>query len=96
VAAVVAFSPGEYFGSTVAVKDWLADYDQLLYVATTRVEYPFVSEIVQPIPENQITRFQPDSGGVQGASALSTENLVSSEYWVSLMLFLNRIKEIKF
>ena len=97
VTAAIAFSPGEYFGANVPVKKWLTDFDQLLFVATTQHEYPFVTDLIQTIPTNLLTRFQPTGGnGMQGAPALWNEEPTSNEYWMSLMLFLNKVKEAKY
>jgi dienelactone hydrolase len=98
VTAAIAFSPGEYFGSTVSVKDWFADYDRFLFVATTQHEYPFVTDLLQNIPSSaRLTRFQPSSeSSVQGAPVLWNEEASSDEYWMSLMLFLNKVKEAEY
>jgi dienelactone hydrolase len=98
ITGVVAFSPGEYFGSSTGVKNWLVDYDQLVYVATTQHEYPFVTDLLQNIPPELLTRFKPlSSNGLQGAPALWDENdAATHEYWMSLMRFLNKIRETKY
>jgi dienelactone hydrolase len=97
VTAAIAFSPGEYFGANVPVKEWLTDFDQMLFVATTQHEYPFVTDLIQTIPADLLTRFQPTSGnGMQGAPALWNEEPTSNEYWMALMLFLNKVKEAKY
>ncbi|MDR1667501.1 MAG: alpha/beta hydrolase [Bacteroidales bacterium] len=94
VTGVVAFSPGEYFGPSIAVKDWFDGFDHLLLVAATQRETPFVAELLQDIPADLLTRFQPATGnGQQGAPALWKNDSTSDEYWISLMLFLNKVKE---
>jgi dienelactone hydrolase len=97
VMAVAAFSPGEYFDNPNEVKNGLTDFDRMLWVATTRHENPFVADMLQHIPEDLLTLFQPASGnGLQGAPALWDEDAESNEYWMSLMLFLNKVKETHF
>ncbi len=94
--AVVAFSPGEYF-SPVKVKDWLKDYEKLTFVTYTKREQPFVTELIKDIPAQYLTTFLPSSGeGVHGASALWNDNPSASEYWMSLMMFVKKVKEEKY
>lgn len=94
--AVIAFSPGEYF-APVKVKDWLKDFDKLLFVASTKREIPFVTDLTKDIPAQNLTTFQPSSGdGVRGAPALWNNNDSSSEYWMSLMMFVKKVKETNY
>ena len=93
VAAVIAFSPGEYF-RPLTVKDWLKDFNQFVYVMATKREQPFVTEIVKDIPANLITQYQ--SVEIQGAPALWNDNQQAGEIWMSLMLFVKKVKEEKY
>jgi len=95
VTAVIAYSPGEYFGS-VKAKDWLVDFDNLVYVASTKREKPFVAELIKDIPAQYLTIFQPSDDGVHGAPALWKDNASANEYWMSLMMFVKRVKEEKY
>jgi dienelactone hydrolase len=95
ITAVIAFNPGEYF-APLTVKDWVTDFKQLLYIMSTKREQAFVTEIVKDIPAQLITRYQPtDDGGIQGAQALWNDNPQASEIWMSLLLFMNKVKEEK-
>jgi dienelactone hydrolase len=93
--AVIAFSPGEYF-SPVKVKDWLKDFDKLLYVTSTKREQPFVAELIGDIPAQYLTKYQPSDDGVHGAPALWNENPSASDDWMSLMMFVKKVKEEKY
>jgi dienelactone hydrolase len=96
IAAVAAFSPGEYFGPTISVREWLSGFNTLLFVATTQHEYPFVTNLLENIPQSFITRFQPSFGnGAQGIAALHDINPTSNECWMSLMVFLKKVKDTK-
>jgi hypothetical protein len=95
VTAVVAFSPGEYF-SPAAVKDWLKDFNKPAYIALTKRELSFTDELVLEIPAQFLTQFTPSGDGVQGAPALWDDNPQANEYWMSLMLFLNKVKAEKY
>jgi hypothetical protein len=95
VAAVIAYSPGEYF-SPVSVKDWLKDFDRLIYVSSSKREQPFVTELVKDIPAQFLTIYQPPGDGVRGAPALWNSHPQASECWMSLMMFINKVKEEKY
>jgi pimeloyl-ACP methyl ester carboxylesterase len=92
VTAVIAFSPGEYFGP-VAVKDWLKDFDHLLYVSSTKREQPFMAELVKDVPAHLLTTFHPSGDGVHGAPALWNDHPQSGDIWMSLMMFVKKVKE---
>ncbi len=97
VTAVIAFSPGEYFAPALMIKDKIADFDKLLFAASTKREYSFMKDLVKEIPQQNITTFQPSSGdGVHGAPALWNSNSSSGEYWMSLMMFVKKVKETKY
>ena len=95
VAAVIAFSPGEFF-RPLTVKDWFKDFNHMVYITHTRREAPFVTELINEIPANLITQFQPSGEGRHGASALWNDHPQASEIWMSLMLFINRVKEERY
>ena len=95
ITAVIAFSPGEYF-NPVTVKDWLIDYNQLTFITSTTREQPFVTELLSDIPQHFITRYQPAEGGIQGAPALWNDNPRASEIWMSLMMFINKVRKEKY
>jgi pimeloyl-ACP methyl ester carboxylesterase len=95
VAAVIAYSPGEYF-SPVSVKDWLKDFDRLIYVSSTKREQPFVAELVKDVPAQVLTIYQPPGDGVRGAPALGSSHPQAGECWMSLMMFINKVKEEKY
>ena len=88
VAGVIAFSPGEFF-VPLSVKDWLTDFNRMVYIAATRQEQPFVEALVKDIPANFLTAYQSER---RGASALWSESPQANENWMSLMLFINKVK----
>ena len=92
VTAVIAFSPGEYF-NPVTAKDWIKDFDKLLYVSSTKREQPFVTEMVKDIPAPLLTTFYPSGEGIHGASALWNDHPQSGDIWMSLMMFMAKVKE---
>ena len=94
-AAVIAFSPGEYF-TPISVKDWLKDFNRLVYVTSTKRGQPFVLELMNDIPAQYITVFQQQGEGVHGAQALWNNNPNANDLWMSLMIFINKVKEEKY
>ncbi len=88
VVAVIAFSPAEYFGDDI-VQEWISKFDKPVFAAATNREYPFVKALLEPVPPEKLTLFQPTSGiGVHGAAALWDNNPNSGEYWMSLLMFM--------
>ncbi len=97
VTAVIAFSPGEYFTPEYQLKDWLEGFDKLLFAASSKREHAYVSNLVKDLPQQSTTVFQPTSGeGVHGVQALLNSNPSSGEYWMSLMMFVKKVKETKY
>jgi len=96
VTAVIACSPGEYFKPAVTAKEWFKDFNQLLFVTSTRRELPFVTDLLSDIPPQLVTRYQSAEGGVQGAPALWGDNPQAGEIWMSLMMFMNKVRKDKY
>ena len=92
VTAVIAFSPGEYF-THLTVKDWLKDFNKLLYVTSTRRGQPFVTELAKDVPAQLLTAYHPSGNGVHGAPALWNDHPQSGDIWMSLMMFVAKVKE---
>ena len=90
--AVIAYSPGEYF-SPVKVTDWLKDFNKLLYISSTKREQPFVTELVKDIPSQFLTIYQPSGEGIRGSPALWNEHPQANDCWMSLMMFVKKVKE---
>ena len=95
ITAVIAFSPGEYF-IPLTVKDWLKDFDRMVYVSLTSREQPFVTELLKEVPTNLVTSYRQSGNGVHGASALWSDNPQANDIWMSLLLFVNKVKEERY
>jgi len=95
VVAVIAYSPGEYF-TPVNVTDWLKDFNKLIYISSTKREQPFITELVKDIPEQLLTLYQPSGDGVRGAPALWNAHPQANDCWISLMLFVKKVKDEKY
>ncbi len=88
VLAVVAFSPGEYFGDHLKVKHAIEHLDVPTFVASAKKEAPGVTLLFHGKVANYITQFVPTAPGSHGASALWTSTPNNAEYWIALTSFL--------
>ena len=95
VTAVIATSPGEYF-IPLTVKDWLNDFNKLIFVTSTKHEQPFVTELISSISPELITRYQSAEGGRQGAPALWNDSPQANEIWMSLMMFIHKVRKERY
>jgi dienelactone hydrolase len=93
VNAIIAFSPGEYFGKDLRLEDSLKTCSKPLFVAVTERENPYVKQMLTAFPEDQYTLFQPDTLGVHGARALLDDNPTKDEYWLALLMFINTLNK---
>jgi len=92
VKAIVAYSPGEYFRKYFVLHDVLQNIDKPIYVAGSQLEYPYLEKLTELVPKRHLTLFQPqnDVGG-SGAKVLWKTKEVSKEYWLSLLMFINKL-----
>jgi dienelactone hydrolase len=93
VRAIIAFSPGEYFGKDLRLEDSLKTCSKPLFVAVTEREQPYVRQMLAAFPEEDYTLFQPDTLGVHGARALWDDNPSKDEYWLALLMFINNLNK---
>lgn len=94
ISAVIAFSPGEYFEPALKVRDTLTYLTIPLWIGGTRDELPYLKELTGKIDPRYVTLFTPvHDAGKHGALALWPDNPSKDEYWFSLLLFFNQIKE---
>ncbi|NSW44943.1 MAG: dienelactone hydrolase family protein [Bacteroidales bacterium] len=96
VKAVVAFSPGEYFGSNFKVQSQLKGFDKPVFIASTQREYPYITDLAKNIPDNLKTMFKPQEGqGEHGSKCLWTSSANNKEYWLAILMFFNKINDKK-
>jgi len=93
VSAVIAFSPGEYFGDDLRMETEIDTFAKPLFVAGTQFEAPYIRDMLKNLPEESMTLFEPKSSmGEHGAKALWDDNTSKDEYWLALLFFFNSIK----
>ncbi len=91
--AVIAFSPGEFFGTGSMVREKVTGLEKPVFIAATARERPYTSELSSGIDEKHKTLFSPSGcSGAHGARALWESEECSDEYWLALLLFFNNLK----
>lgn len=92
VKAVIAFSPGEYFGEHYSLKDSVKTLTKPLFVTSSKTESEKVSELIKDVSSKKKQQFTPSKTGAHGSKALWKETLNHQEYWLALMMFMLSIK----
>ncbi len=93
--AVLAFSPGEFLGPPGVVQEAITGLRKPVFIAATQTELPYVTELTSGIGDEFKTLFSPSGGtGVHGARALWEDASSSNEYWLAVLLFIDKIKNL--
>lgn len=93
VKAMVAFSPGDYFGAAApSLGKALAQTDKPFFVTSSQAESTAVKALLGegPLKENQL-QFIPTSKGFHGSRALWTGQEGAPEYWQAIIAFLENL-----
>jgi pimeloyl-ACP methyl ester carboxylesterase len=92
VKAVIAFSPGEYFGDKLNLKDAVKNLDKPVFVTSSRQEATELSMLMKSIKSSNKTQFTPTAQGDHGSKALWKEtNPNYHEYWMALLMFMRGV-----
>jgi len=92
VAAVVTFSPGEFFLPEINIESEIKDLNVPVFVASSKREEPYIKEMFSQVADQLKTCFAPNSGGEHGAKALWSNNPNNDEYWLALTMFFSQIR----
>lgn len=95
VAAVAVFSPGEYFGEKDFVSKKIVGFDKPLYATSSLSESAAVTELLKDVTSQLKVQFIPSSEGNHGSKVLWTSNSNNQEYWLTLMAFLSKVRDLK-
>lgn len=90
VEKVIAFSPGEYFGEELNLKESIAELEKPVFITSSKQEADDAAEIFDAIPSTTKTQFIPKGEGEHGSKALWSEKQDHQEYWDALMQFLGK------
>jgi dienelactone hydrolase len=92
LAAVMAFSPGEYLGDDHSVKSAAARVQAPAFITSARdsEEVDVAESIAGAVPRSLVVQFVPKSGGVHGSSTLRRDRnpLGAEENWQAVEKFL--------
>ncbi|MCQ2606894.1 MAG: alpha/beta hydrolase [Bacteroidales bacterium] len=90
--AVIAYSPGEYFGE-MSMAEYVKPLQIPLYVACNRNEYSYVSAMVKDVATKKKVVFRPEKNTKEhGAKSLWWESDGNESFWLSLLFFLKDFK----
>lgn len=90
--AVIAYSPGEFFGE-MNMADYVKNLKTPLYVASNRTEYSYVSALVKNVATQKKVVFRPEKNTKEhGAKSLWWESEGNESFWLSLLFFLKDFK----
>ncbi len=92
VKAVMAFSPGEYFGDKLKIKGSIVKFDKPLFVTSSKEEAPAVSALIKDIKSTNKQQFIPTGEGEHGSKALWKSSPDNLEYWMALPKFMRGLK----
>ncbi len=95
IAAVIAFSPGEYFDTMSIRKLISGNTDKPVFVTSSKEEAPAVSVLIENLHSLSKVQFVPQRDGTHGSKALWQSNPNNREYWMNLKLFLDTLQGLQ-
>lgn len=93
VKAVVAFSPGEYFGRKLNVQEAVTGLNKPTFVGSTAKEREVTENIASGIAPGKLIMYIPPKGGLHGSESLNPECEESTIFWIQLINFLQNVKK---
>lgn len=93
VKAVVAFSPGEYFGKKLNVEKVASSLSKPTFIACGSDEKKYTDPIANAIRSRKKIYFAPPKGGAHGAACLEKGTEGETDYWVQLINFIQYVKK---
>lgn len=92
VKAVIAFSPGEYFGQDLDVVNAARNLVKPTFIACASDEKKHTDEIAQAVSSRKKIYFAPGKGGAHGSACLDKKSEGQTEYWIQMINFLQTVK----
>lgn len=89
VSAVMAFSPGEYFGDKLNLKKAIAGLSIPAFATSSKEE---AAELTLLVSGLKVVHFIPAGAGKHGSSALWKNNPNNQEYWEAMKAFMKKLK----
>lgn len=93
VKAVIAFSPGEYFGKKLDVEKAAAQLSKPTFIACGADEKKYTDPIANAVQSSKKIYFAHPKGGAHGAACLEKGTDGETDYWVQLINFVQSVKK---
>jgi dienelactone hydrolase len=92
IKALVVFSPGEYFGKDLIVKEATQQLYVPVLALSSKMEHADMQNMLSHLNKKHLTLFKPTMGeGVHGSRALWEKNPNHQEYWMALTQFFSQL-----
>ncbi len=93
VAAVLAFSPGEFFQPDIELKEIVSGMNKPVFFAGSKDEIPYLLEIFSAMDPALVTMPRDlEQNHFRGTDMLRPENPLHDQLWLSLLLFIKSIQ----
>ena len=92
ISAAMAFSPGEYFGTKLKLKDAIANLSVPIFITSTKEEATDVAVLISDVKSKTKKQFIPSSKGVHGSSCLWKNYPDYQDYWLAILIFIKQIR----
>ncbi len=93
VKAVIAFSPGEYFGKELDVAKAAKSLTKPTFIACGADEKKYTDAIANAVTSRKKIYFAPPKGGAHGSKCLGKDTDGETEYWIQMINFLQTVKK---
>lgn len=93
VKAVIAFSPGEYFGKKLNVAEEASHLTKPTFIACGADEKKYTDPIANAVKSSKKIYFAPPKGGAHGAACLDKGTEGETEYWIQMINFIQTVKK---
>ena len=93
VKAVVAFSPGEYFGKDLNVEEAVAGLSKPTFIASAANEKEVTEAIASGVSRSKLISYIPPKGGKHGSESLNPDCDENHVYWIQMINFLQNVKK---
>lgn len=93
VQAVIAFSPGEYFGKDLDIAAAAKNLSKPVFIACGADEKKYTDAIANAIRSTKKIYFAPGKGGAHGSKCLEKTTDGETEYWIQMINFIQAVKK---
>lgn len=93
VKAVIAFSPGEYFGKELNVAEAVSGLTKPAFIACGSDEKKYTDEIANAVNSDKKIYFAPGKGGAHGSKSLLKTTEGETDYWIQMINFIQKVKK---